>query len=69
MLDTLQFPQSFVTATDLASPASIVKIERLAQRPAQRGAISVDVAGELAGNELDRFGLPQNRQDAHKSSG
>jgi hypothetical protein len=60
---TLQFPQCFVTAPDLVSPPCIVKIEMLAQRPAQRGAISVDLAGELAANERDRFGLPQGSFD------
>jgi hypothetical protein len=47
----------------LSHPACIVKIEMLAQHPAQRGAISVDLAGELAANERDRFGLPQGSFD------
>ena len=50
-------------APDLVSPACIVKIEMLAQRTAQRCAISVDLAGELATNETDRFGPPQDSFD------
>jgi len=60
---TLQFLQCFVTATDLVLSACIVKVEMPTQRPAQRGSISVDVAGELTANDIDRFGLRQGSLD------
>jgi len=44
---TLQFPQCFV------------EIEMLTQCSAQRGSISVDIAGELIAHDIDRFGLRQ----------